>query len=533
MPERIKEIIEKIKAWWNKFTARQKGIIIGLALFAVAVFALIIFFVSRPKYKVLITAPNTKDASQIIAILDENAIAHVESQDALTISVQTTQYTQAELALGSSGYVPEEYSLEDALNSTLSTTTSDRAKMYQLYLENKLKAVILEIEGVDSCKVNLNIPEDTGTLISNEEEASAYIQIEHDGSFTAAKAANLAKCIQTFLRNSNTANITILDSDGTLLFAGGDDYSSSGIANSMQELRNQAEAMIANQVKKVLLGTPNYNNVEVTSHLDMDYSNYEKTVKEYYANADRTEGMLSHEEQYESTAENGVGGIPGTDSNGEGTTYVTSDYGTSSQSTTELEKDYLPNESSEYKVTPAGAINYPNSSMSIAAISYKEIREEDVKAQGLLDGTTWEEYKLANSADKKLEVDPELYQIAANATGIPVENITIVAYESPIFYDKESLAISWTTVLSAFLIILILGLLAFVILRSMGGRKTEEETENELSVEQLLQSNPEPQIENIDVENKSETRRMIEKFVDENPEAAAALLRNWLTDDWG
>ena len=62
---------------------------------------------------------------------------------------------------------------------------------------------------------------------------------------------------------------------------------------------------------------------------------------------------------------------------------------------------------------------------------------------------------------------------------------------------------------------------------------SEEETETELSVEQLLQSNPEPQIENIDVENKSETRRMIEKFVDENPEAAAALLRNWLTDDWG
>ena len=171
--------------------------------------------------------------------------------------------------------------------------------------------------------------------------------------------------------------------------------------------------------------------------------------------------------------------------------------------------------------------------MSIAAITYKEIREEDVQAQGLLDGTTWEEYKLANSADRKLEVDDDLYSVAANATGIPVSNITIVAYESPIFYDKESLQISWTTVLSAFLIILILGLLAFVILRSMGSKKEEAETAPELSVEDLLQSSPEPQLEDIDVENKSETRKMIEKFVDENPEAAAALLRNWLTDDWG
>ena len=533
MPERIKELLNRIKEWWDKFTSRQKGIIIGLAVFSVAVFALIVFFVSRPKYRVLITAASTKEASEIIAVLDENSIAHTESQDALTISVETNQYTAAELALGSSGFVPSEYSLEEALNSSLSTATSDTAKRYQLYLENKLKADILAIAGIDDCKVNLNIPEDTGTLISNEEEASAYIQIEHDGSFTAAKAANLAKCVQTFLRNSNTANITILDSDGTLLFAGGDDYSSSGIANSMQELRNQAEAMIANQVKKVLLGTPNYNNVEVTSHLDMDYSNYEKTVKEYYANSDRTEGMLSHEETYESSSENGVGGVPGTDSNGESTTYVTSDYGNSSTSTAETERDYLPNESSEYKITPAGAINYNNSSMSISAITYKEIHEEDVKAQGLLDGTTWEEYKLANSADRKLEVDEDLYAVASNATGIPVSNITIVAYESPIFYDKESLQISWTVVLSAFLFILILGLLAFVILRSMGSKKTQEETAPELSVEDLLQSNPEPQLEDIDVENKSETRKMIEKFVDENPEAAAALLRNWLTDDWG
>ena len=39
-------------------------------------------------------------------------------------------------------------------------------------------------------------------------------------------------------------------------------------------------------------------------------------------------------------------------------------------------------------------------------------------------------------------------------------------------------------------------------------------------------------MDGIEVETKSETRKAIEKFVDENPEAAAALLRNWLNDDW-
>ena len=33
--------------------------------------------------------------------------------------------------------------------------------------------------------------------------------------------------------------------------------------------------------------------------------------------------------------------------------------------------------------------------------------------------------------------------------------------------------------------------------------------------------------------DKSETRQLIEKFVDENPEAVALLLRNWINEDWG
>ena len=66
----------------------------------------------------------------------------------------------------------------------------------------------------------------------------------------------------------------------------------------------------------------------------------------------------------------------------------------------------------------------------------------------------------------------------------------------------------------------------------MAGRR-ETEQEEELSVENLLQSTPEQSLEDIEVEAKSETRKMVEKFVDENPEAVANLLRNWLNEEWG
>ena len=60
------------------------------------------------------------------------------------------------------------------------------------------------------------------------------------------------------------------------------------------------------------------------------------------------------------------------------------------------------------------------------------------------------------------------------------------------------------------------------------------EIEPEISVESLLESTKESQEEMQDIgyNEKSETRILIEKFVEDNPEAAASLLRNWLNEEW-
>ncbi|MDE6973562.1 MAG: flagellar M-ring protein FliF, partial [Lachnospiraceae bacterium] len=164
------------------------------------------------------------------------------------------------------------------------------------------------------------------------------------------------------------------------------------------------------------------------------------------------------------------------------------------------------------------------------AITMNIIREEDVEAQGLLDGISWEEYKINNAGQTQIEVPDEIFDVVAKATGFPRENIALVAYSENVFFDKEGLNISLSDIVQIILIVIILALLAFVVLRSMRSEKQEEQPE-ELSVETLLQSQPEVVLEDISVEKMSETRRLIEKFVDENPEAVANLLRNWLNEE--
>ncbi len=270
----------------------------------------------------------------------------------------------------------------------------------------------------------------------------------------------------------------------------------------------------------------------MSTNLDLDFSTTSETFHGYSAPDGRTEGMLSHEDTYNAEGSSGTGGVPGTTSNGEdGTTYVMEDTSNSTSTETEENRDYLPDETIREKSIPAGLINYSGSSLSVAAIRYKALKEEDAKTQGLLDGISWEEYKLANAERVKVDTDEDLINLVSKASGIAVENISFISYEEPLFIDKEPAAISFTDILQILLIIVILGLLAFVVLRGMRGEKTEE-VEEELSVETLLQSTPEQQLDDIELETKSETRKLIEKFVDENPESAAALLRNWLNEDW-
>ena len=127
-----------------------------------------------------------------------------------------------------------------------------------------------------------------------------------------------------------------------------------------------------------------------------------------------------------------------------------------------------------------------------------------------------------------------LYMISmvATATGFDADNITFLVYEQAEFVDKSGMDISYSDIFQIALAVLIFALLAFVVFRSTRTAK-EVEPEAELSVESLLDAtSDEDALDDIGYAEKSETRILIEKFVDENPDAVALLLRNWLNEDW-
>ena len=146
---------------------------------------------------------------------------------------------------------------------------------------------------------------------------------------------------------------------------------------------------------------------------------------------------------------------------------------------------------------------------------------------------TFDEFMAQNSNPTVVQASNEEIQLIASATGVNPDKITVLAYEVPKFVQKTDTSKGIADYLMIILAVLIIALLIFVVIRGTSPVNVAEE-EPELSVEQLLATTKENQsLDDIEFSDKSETRKMIEKFVDENPEAVAQLLRNWLNDDWG
>ncbi|MBQ8666527.1 MAG: flagellar M-ring protein FliF [Lachnospiraceae bacterium] len=538
MVDRLKEILQRVLEWWNKFTAKQKTIIISVAAGVILALAILATILTRPKYETLITCESAKEASEITELLEGEAIPYITTDDGLIISVQKQDIATATLLLGANNYPADSYSLESALAGGLSTTESDKQKTYKLYQETHLQEIMEATEYVKKAYVTLSIPDNDGTLLAKEEESFASVWLELNDTLPEGVAENFARNIATALGNKTTENISIIDSAGNLLFSGAEAAeANSGTVNTTNQiaLKTQAEAALKKEVAQVLLGSNLYEDVKVSPNLRMDFSSFKETNHTYTQADENGTNVLAHESTYEAEGTGGAGGIPGTDTNQEETTYVMEDGNASNYSVTEESRDYLPGERITDRVTPPGAIDYANSSIGITASHFVIYKEDDVRAQGLLDGITFDEFILQNSEMVKKEVDEEMITLVANATGIPTANISIVAYDVPIFQPREGLDLSASNIAQIVLIVLILALLGIVVLTTFR-RNKEEETpeETELSVDDLLATTQEHQtVEDIDLETKSEVRLMVEKFVDENPDASAQLLRNWLNEEWG
>lgn len=547
MNEKLKDVQKRALEFWKKYNNKQRTIMISIALAVVVSLVVLVFLLNRTEEITLVDGLTASEVADVRSELNAAGISYsVSGTGTYEVSIAASDRVEAELAIAnagitSSGYGSGDYtSLDDALDGGLSTTEADKVKKYKAYLEDKLRSSLESLDYVKSAKVTINIPENNYSVLNNNEESSAAVVLNLKKDIDSSTAQNIAQWIATSLGNDSTASVTMIDTDGKMLFRGmdyvdGSDYSG-GTTVMYSEMKEYAVGTVRSNIEALFSEAELYQSISVSPYLDMNFDSVEVTDIQYSVTDEDGDGQGPYTSSYEVEQENasGTSGIPGTDSNDEDITYEIQTDDNSSSTYTLKKYEYAVNQIITKKTPTRGTINYDTSSVSIVCRTYNVFKEEDVKAQGLLDNMTWEEFKVANAENITLDVPENLYQLVSDATGFAEDKITILAYRVPQFVDEQIIESKGITdYIPIILSVIIFLLLAFVVFKSTRPVKVEE-TEPELSVEALLSSTKENQpVEDIDLNDKSETRKAIEKFVDENPEAVALLLRNWLDEDWG
>ncbi|WP_305768381.1 flagellar basal-body MS-ring/collar protein FliF [Candidatus Epulonipiscium viviparus] len=532
MRETITQVSNNLTERWTNLPSRQKiQIGVGAGAIIVAIIAAVFFF-SSPQTAILYQNLDMEAISQIDEVLGANNITY-ELIDGRTIQVNEEDLNTAKIILTRENVPRGDYTFYDAITNSMSTTEAEKRTKLIYLKQVDLENILMGMEGIAEATVQLNVPEEKNSFIASQMESSASVVLTLHRQISDNQIEGIARLLSNAVDNLKLENITILDSDSNVLFSG--DEFGEMTASDQQSLKSSAEKDIVNKLTTLL--SPIYDEVAISPNLILDFDYFEQTKEEYTTPiTDSQTGLVDQERRKNYEATNIQDGFaPGLDPNVEDVPeYVAGNELSGNYEGGTSDIIYKHNKTLSNEIKNIGTIDYNNSSVAINLTKYN-VYDEALLEDTLPDGQTWAEFKLANDVTNILVV--EQATIDAIKMGAGLENVAVIAYEKPVFIDKEPFTLQTEDVIPY---ILLLALGAVIVVVMIRFRKPVEEvvTEDEFEFEDLLpvagpEEEEEDSLQDIELKEVIETKAKIDKFIDEKPEAVAGLLRNWLEEDWG
>lgn len=100
----------------------------------------------------------------------------------------TASFLLADNDIPSSGY-----SIDNVFSGGFSSTEADKTKKYELYLEEHFAEHLATLSNVEAATVDLDIPNDDGTILAREHEATTAVILTLFGEMTEEQAAGCCK----------------------------------------------------------------------------------------------------------------------------------------------------------------------------------------------------------------------------------------------------------------------------------------------------------------------------------------------------
>ena len=186
------------------------------------------------------------------------------------------------------------------------TTSEFRQRIdFQRALEGELSRTLRSIDGVDAASVHLALPEES-VFVDEPTDPTASVLVETAGMNTVSsqQVSAMVHLVASSVKGMKPENVTIADSSGLVLSAGGETGGGGGVAGSRNDATVTYEREMAASIRNMVARVAGLDNVAVTVSADLDLTERQATTESFDAPAE--EGGLVVGERTENETYTGV-----------------------------------------------------------------------------------------------------------------------------------------------------------------------------------------------------------------------------------
>ncbi|MGE5632256.1 MAG: flagellar basal-body MS-ring/collar protein FliF [Caulobacteraceae bacterium] len=530
MGEFLNKFKNGINEFWGGLEKGQRIRIVIAAVLSIALVTGFVIYASRPQLEILYSNLGQTDAGQVYAKLKDMGVKSKISGTTIYVPADKVDELRAQLAVD--GILGDDSSYPDTTQPSFYETSEDKNQRYLVMKQDKLKKGIKAIKGIDYVDVNLYIPEDNNFVLdSNKTDATASLIIKMKPGLPALdrnQVNGIVQYVSKSVKGLKPENVSIIDENGRSLVP--DTSSPNAQISSQMEMQEAVKNNIEKSIIKFLEAPFGINNVKVTAAVKLDFNSVTENSTTYQApDAEKNAGIVrSMQDIKKEWVDAGAAGAPGTDTNTNITQYPGVGASNAKYNEASTVVNYEINEIQRQLVKEMGSIQ----SLSVSVL----INENSLKADAL-----------ANVNDLTARVkDLVKYSIqgfnAQTATPDNSINVAVMKFDTTLqdqiaqtkaqeakLRTREIMIMVGTAVAA----LLVFGAAMFLLMRKRNSNAVDEEYVTDTAGRPLpigaIQSND--PVAEIDLEDKNEVKKKIEKFVGLKPETVAQLLKTWLNEE--
>ena len=242
MKEKLKEWIEKIKAFWANRSKKQKiGIISGAAGILLIALAATVMLNAKPEdNRVLFPGMSTSETQQVYALLREREVdAEINRKGELV--VPAAQWETLTFELAGAGYQPTSPNYNFFLdNSGFTKTELEQQATLKFQMEDRMRQLLLAQTGVEYADVSFNIAEESNYIWDQQKQqegsAAITIRMREDFELTPERVQAVKNLTAYAVPSMKADNVVVIDGRTGLEVLGTEDPDTNQYSTKQLEL---------------------------------------------------------------------------------------------------------------------------------------------------------------------------------------------------------------------------------------------------------------------------------------------------------